>query len=41
VIDVNKFISHRIKPTVAELLAAYDGLMNKKEEYTGVVIDWR
>lgn len=41
VLDVDMFISHVIKPTEEELLKAYDGLMNKKEEYTGVIIDWR
>ena len=41
VIDVNKFISHRIAPTADALLKAYDGLMNKKDEYTGVVINWK
>ena len=41
VIDVNKFISHRIAPTAEALLKAYDGLMNKKDEYTGVVINWK
>lgn len=40
-IDVNKFISHTINPTAEELLLAYDGLMNKKDVYTGVMIDWR
>lgn len=40
VIDVDKFISHRIKPAAAELMEAYDGLMNKKNEYTGVIINW-
>ena len=41
VIDVSKFISHTIKPNSEELLLAYDGLMNKKDVYTGVIIDWR
>ncbi len=40
-IDVSKFISHTIKPTSEELLLAYDGLMNKKDVFTGVIIDWR
>lgn len=40
-IDAGKFISHTIKPTAQELLFAYDGLMNKKDVFTGVLIDWR
>ena len=40
-IDVSRFISHTIKPTAEELLLAYDGLMNKKDVFTGVLIDWR
>ena len=31
IIDVNKFISHKIKPTAKDLMFAYDGLMNKKD----------
>lgn len=41
IIDVEQFISHVITPTEENLLTAYDGLMNKKEEYTGVIIDWK
>ncbi|HWS29246.1 MAG TPA: zinc-binding alcohol dehydrogenase, partial [Clostridia bacterium] len=41
VIDVNKFISHIIKPTAEDLMFAYDGLMNKKDDFTGVIIDWK
>ena len=41
VIDVNKFISHRIPPTSEALMEAYDGLMNRKDRYTGVVINWK
>jgi len=41
IIDVDKFVSHIIRPDEKELMTAYDGLMNKKSEYTGVVIDWR
>jgi len=41
IIDVNKFISHRIAPNVDEVMAAYEGLMNKKNEYTGVIINWK
>lgn len=40
IIDVDRFISHVIAPTEENLLEAYDGLMNKKNEYTGVIIDW-
>ncbi|MFI3284865.1 MAG: zinc-binding dehydrogenase, partial [Erysipelotrichaceae bacterium] len=39
VIDVSHFVSHRIKPE--EMLSAYDGLMNDKEHYLGVMIDWQ
>lgn len=39
-IDVDCFISHVIAPTEEKLMEAYDGLMNKKNEYTGVIIDW-
>lgn len=38
-IDVEKFISHVIKPE--EVMTAYDGLMNRKEEYTSVIINWK
>lgn len=41
VIDVNKFISHIISPTAEDLMFAYDGLMNKKNDFTGVIIDWK
>jgi len=37
-IDVNQFISHVIKPQ--DIMSAYDGLMNHKDEYTSVIIDW-
>ncbi|MEN6470184.1 MAG: zinc-binding alcohol dehydrogenase [Clostridiaceae bacterium] len=40
-IDVSKFISHTVRPTAEELMLAYDGLMNRKNEFTGVIIDWR
>lgn len=40
-IDVKKFISHIIKPTAEDLMFAYDGLMNKKGDFTGVIIDWK
>lgn len=40
IIDVDRFISHVIAPTEENLMEAYDGLMNKKNEYTGVIIDW-
>lgn len=38
-LDVRKLISHVIRPEDAP--QAYDGLANKKNEYTCVVIDWR
>ena len=41
IIDSSKFISHHINPNKEELLKAYEGLMNKKEEYTMVVINWK
>ncbi|HXG10670.1 MAG TPA: theronine dehydrogenase, partial [Gemmataceae bacterium] len=31
--------THRISP--ADLGAAYDGLLNRKEEYLGVVVTWK
>jgi D-arabinose 1-dehydrogenase-like Zn-dependent alcohol dehydrogenase len=37
-IDVDQLISHVIKPE--DIMSAYDGLMNHKEEYTSVLIDW-
>ena len=37
-IDVDRFISHVIKPE--DIMSAYDGLMNHKDEYTSVLIDW-
>ncbi len=39
-IDVNDFISHTIAADQKEILKAYQGLMNDKENYTGVIIDW-
>ena len=41
VIDTKKFISHVIKPTAEDLTFAYDGLMNNKNTFTGVIIDWK
>jgi threonine dehydrogenase-like Zn-dependent dehydrogenase len=38
-LKVRELISHVVKPEQAQ--EAYDGLMNKRNEYTGVVIDWR
>ncbi|HUS57754.1 MAG TPA: zinc-binding dehydrogenase [Planctomycetota bacterium] len=32
-------VSHRLKP--AQIKEAYDGLLNKPDVYTGVVLDWR
>lgn len=40
-IDTNLFISHIIKPEADALLEAYRGLMHDKQNYTGVIIDWR
>lgn len=37
-IDVDQFISHSVKPV--DIMSAYDGLMNHKESYTSVVVDW-
>jgi len=36
---VRELISHVVKP--GDVPRAYDGLMNRRDEYTGVVIDWR
>jgi D-arabinose 1-dehydrogenase-like Zn-dependent alcohol dehydrogenase len=38
IIDVDKFISHIVKPE--DIMSAYDGLMNHKEIYTSVLVDW-
>ncbi|MBD3243866.1 MAG: zinc-binding dehydrogenase [Chitinivibrionales bacterium] len=38
-LKVRELISHVIAP--AEVPRAYDGLLNRRDEYTGVVIDWR
>jgi threonine dehydrogenase-like Zn-dependent dehydrogenase len=35
---LDRLVTHRIPP--GRLGEAYDGLMNRKEEYLGVVIDW-
>jgi len=40
-IDVEKFISHRIKPEPDEVLKAYQGLMYDKDHYLGVIINWK
>lgn len=37
-IDVDQFISHIVKPE--DMMSAYDGLMNHKETYTSVMVDW-
>lgn len=39
IIDVNKFTSHRITPD--NIMYAYNGLMNKKNKFTTVFIDWK
>lgn len=38
-IDVSHFISHRLSPE--EIMIGYDGLMNHKDEFTGVIIQWK
>lgn len=38
-IDVEKFITHTIKPE--DIMEAYEGLMNNKEVYRGVIINWK
>ena len=38
-LNVDAVTSHIIKPS--ELPTAYDGLLNHKENYLGIVIDWR
>lgn len=37
-LQVEPLISHRLQPT--EIKAAYDGLLNEPNVYTGVVLDW-
>jgi 2-desacetyl-2-hydroxyethyl bacteriochlorophyllide A dehydrogenase len=37
-LDVNAMISHRLKPT--DIKQAYEGLLNDKETYHGVLLDW-
>ncbi len=37
-LDVESLISHRLKPE--QIKAAYDGLLNEPNLYTGVVLDW-
>lgn len=37
-LHVKPLISHRVNPE--DIKAAYDGLLNRKDEYTGVVLDW-
>ncbi len=38
-IDVEKFISHTISPE--DIMSAYEGLMNNKEVYRGVIVNWK
>lgn len=38
-IDVQRFISHQITPD--SIMEGYDGLMNNKDAYTGVTIQWK
>ena len=40
-LSLEGFISHRIDPDKDRLLEAYRGLMYKKNEYTGVIINWK
>ena len=40
IIDADLLITHRIAPNAEQLMQAYDGLMNHKETYSGVIIDW-
>jgi 2-desacetyl-2-hydroxyethyl bacteriochlorophyllide A dehydrogenase len=37
-LNVKPIITHRIKP--AEVAAAYDGLLNRPNDYLGVIIEW-
>ncbi len=37
-LQVKPIITHRIKP--AEVAAAYDGLLNRPNDYLGVIIEW-
>jgi threonine dehydrogenase-like Zn-dependent dehydrogenase len=37
-LNLTGLITHTIRP--ADLGAAYDGLLNKKEDYLGVVVNW-
>lgn len=41
IINTDHFISHVLPPNEQEIMEAYRGLMYNKENYTGVVIDWR
>jgi 2-desacetyl-2-hydroxyethyl bacteriochlorophyllide A dehydrogenase len=38
-LNMTGLVSHRITPT--ELGSAYDGLLNKKDEYLGVIVRWK
>lgn len=38
-LNLNGLVTHHIAPT--ELGSAYEGLLKKKEEYLGVLVDWR
>jgi 2-desacetyl-2-hydroxyethyl bacteriochlorophyllide A dehydrogenase len=38
-LNLNGLVTHRIAP--AELSAAYEGLLNRKEEYLGVIVNWK
>jgi len=37
-LKIDPLISHVLRPT--EIQTAYEGLLNKKDEYIGVVLDW-
>lgn len=41
VIDTELFISHIIKADAEAIMAGYRGLMFEKDQYTGVIIDWK
>ena len=38
-LKIDPLISHRLKPE--QIKAAYDGLLNEPNTYTGVVLEWR
>lgn len=38
-LQVEPLITHRLPPT--SIQAAYDGLRDRREDYLGVILDWR